>query len=337
MTEPPALSLNLSRRLANGGLVTGARHRWTIFDAATLHNAPVVVDVGKRELVRGPGTAPIPAFRVETEFSGLHTTSWVTDTGEVVREESPLGLMTDPRIAGERARDGRAGPGADRPARGIGHRARRPGTDRRAARRPAAPDAARRRRPVGARSRRRQPDARGQHRRAARSAGSARDGRRPRCRAVPGAGAAHRKRRSGHPRRGRDRRARSRRRRATAPNGSRATSTVSWKKSRRSASRRRARSCAPRSATATSTRPSSSPWRARPGFPRASRSASCSCAARSTTTRGPRCTSTKAAAASGCRSIRRSTSFRPTPPTCASRAAASTGRPRFFRCSDGSR
>jgi hypothetical protein len=93
LAEPPALSLNLSRRLANGGLVPGARHHWTIFDPATLINAPVVVDVGKRELVRGPG-APIPAFRVETEFAGLRTTSWVTDTGEVVREESPLGLMT---------------------------------------------------------------------------------------------------------------------------------------------------------------------------------------------------------------------------------------------------
>src|SRR5580765_4944004 len=75
LEEPPALSLNISRRLANGGLVTGARHRWTIFDAATLHNAPIVVDVGKRELVRGAGTAPIPAFRVETEFAGLRTTS----------------------------------------------------------------------------------------------------------------------------------------------------------------------------------------------------------------------------------------------------------------------
>ncbi len=94
LAEPPALSLNVSRRLANGGLVTGARHHWTIFDPATLHNAPVVVDVGKRELVRGPGGTPIPAFRVETEFSGLRTTSWVTDTGEVVREESPLGLLT---------------------------------------------------------------------------------------------------------------------------------------------------------------------------------------------------------------------------------------------------
>ena len=43
LPEPPALSLNLSRRLANGGLVPGAKHQWTIFDPATLHNAPVTV------------------------------------------------------------------------------------------------------------------------------------------------------------------------------------------------------------------------------------------------------------------------------------------------------
>ena len=126
LPEPPALSLNMSRRLANGGLVTGARHRWTIFDAATLHNAPIVVDVGKRELVRGAGTAPIPAFRVETEFAGLRTTSWVTDTGEVVREESPLGPHDHPRIGGKRAGHGRAEPGAGRPSRRSGHRPGRP-------------------------------------------------------------------------------------------------------------------------------------------------------------------------------------------------------------------
>ena len=102
LDEPPALSLNLSRRLANGGLVAGARHRWTVFDPATLRNAPVVVDVGKRELV-GDSGRPVPAFRVEMEFSGLRTTSWVTDTGDVVREESPLGLITV-RETSERAR-----------------------------------------------------------------------------------------------------------------------------------------------------------------------------------------------------------------------------------------
>src|SRR5260221_11460103 len=28
------------------------------------------------------------------EYAGLHTTSWITDTGEVVREESPMGLIS---------------------------------------------------------------------------------------------------------------------------------------------------------------------------------------------------------------------------------------------------
>jgi len=93
LEEPPALSLNLSRVLANGGLIPGARHRWTVFDPATLRNAPVEVSVGKRELVRG-ANMPIPAFRVEMAFAGLRTTSWVTDSGEIVREESPLGLIT---------------------------------------------------------------------------------------------------------------------------------------------------------------------------------------------------------------------------------------------------
>jgi Transglutaminase-like superfamily len=102
LDEPPALSLNLSRRLASGGLAAGARHHWTVFDPATLRNAPVTVDVGKREMVSADGR-PVPAFRVDMEFSGLRTTSWVTDTGEVVREESPLGLITV-RESAERAR-----------------------------------------------------------------------------------------------------------------------------------------------------------------------------------------------------------------------------------------
>ena len=93
LAEPPALSLNLPRMLANGGLVPGATHQWTIFDPATLSNAPMTVTVGTRELVRGL-PVPMPAFRVDLEFAGLRTTAWVTDTGEVVREESPLGLIT---------------------------------------------------------------------------------------------------------------------------------------------------------------------------------------------------------------------------------------------------
>ena len=75
----------------------------TVLDPATLQTAVMTVSVGDRGVVRANDTV-MPAFRVETEFRGLKTTSWVTDTGEVVREESPLGLMTI-RESPERAYD----------------------------------------------------------------------------------------------------------------------------------------------------------------------------------------------------------------------------------------
>ena len=53
----------------------------------------MTLDVGPREVVSVNGIG-MPAFRVDMGFAGLHTRSWVTDTGEVVKEESPMGLMT---------------------------------------------------------------------------------------------------------------------------------------------------------------------------------------------------------------------------------------------------
>ena len=109
LPEAPVLSQNLSRVLAAAGLRAGARHVLTIFDPATLRNVPVTLQVVRREVVRGADGGVVPAFRVDLEYQGLRTVSWVTDTGDVVREESPLGLMTI-RESPERAR-GLAVPG----------------------------------------------------------------------------------------------------------------------------------------------------------------------------------------------------------------------------------
>jgi len=92
LEEAPALSLNLSRRLAAEGLRTGAHLTVPVFDPATLRNATMNVDVEGREVVKAAGR-PVPAFRVRTEFAGITSTSWVTDVGEVVREESGMGLI----------------------------------------------------------------------------------------------------------------------------------------------------------------------------------------------------------------------------------------------------
>jgi transglutaminase-like putative cysteine protease len=92
LEEPPALALNLPRRLAAWGLRPGETLRVSVFDPATLHNAPMDLEVQAREVVRAAGR-PVPAFRVEGRLAGITTRSWVTDVGEVVREESPTGLL----------------------------------------------------------------------------------------------------------------------------------------------------------------------------------------------------------------------------------------------------
>lgn len=92
LDEPPALSLNLSRRLAAEGLRPGTHLTIPVFDPATLRNAAMSVDVEGREVVRAAGH-PVPAFRVRTEFAGITSTSWITDVGEVVREESGMGMI----------------------------------------------------------------------------------------------------------------------------------------------------------------------------------------------------------------------------------------------------
>ena len=92
LKEPPNLSLNLSRRLAAMGLAPGKRFELSMFDPATLKNAPMTIEVEGRDVVR-VGGRPLPTLKLRTQFSGVTSHSWLTETGEIVREESPMGLI----------------------------------------------------------------------------------------------------------------------------------------------------------------------------------------------------------------------------------------------------
>ena len=92
LQEPPNLALNLSRKLAGEGLAPGKHFALSMFDPATLRNAPMTIDVLGREVLR-ISNRPLPTLKLRTQFSGITSHSWVTETGEVVREESPMGLI----------------------------------------------------------------------------------------------------------------------------------------------------------------------------------------------------------------------------------------------------
>jgi transglutaminase-like putative cysteine protease len=92
LPEPPVLALNLPRTLASRGLTPGRTLTLSVFDPATLRNAPMTLEVRSREVVRAAGRI-VPAFLVEGSFAGVKTRSWITDVGDVVREESAMGLL----------------------------------------------------------------------------------------------------------------------------------------------------------------------------------------------------------------------------------------------------
>jgi len=100
LDEPPVLSVNLPRLLAARGFKPGSEEQFFVFDPATLRTEKVTLSIGRREIVSVNSANPtqvgssIPAFRVDLAIAGLKTSSWVTDTGEVVREESQMGLMS---------------------------------------------------------------------------------------------------------------------------------------------------------------------------------------------------------------------------------------------------
>ena len=101
LPEQAALSLNLPRRLLAAGLAVGKRFEMTLLDPVTLQNAPATIEVLKREVLYG-AVLPIPTYRLRTQFLGMEATTWITDTGEVVREESGLGMLVvkeDPKTA----------------------------------------------------------------------------------------------------------------------------------------------------------------------------------------------------------------------------------------------
>ena len=92
LKEPPVLALNLPKRLLAMGLEEGAKHQIQIFDPATLTNGLASIVVGRREVVRILDK-PVPAFKLDMTYAGISTTSWITEVGEVIKEESAMGMV----------------------------------------------------------------------------------------------------------------------------------------------------------------------------------------------------------------------------------------------------
>ena len=91
VSRPPQVGLSFERVLAEQELAPGVSFEVPYFDPVTLAEGSMVVAVEGVEIV--PGTAE-EAWWLSREFSGVETRMLVTSSGEVLREESALGLQS---------------------------------------------------------------------------------------------------------------------------------------------------------------------------------------------------------------------------------------------------
>jgi len=90
LTEKPALPLNLYRSLAAQGLEVGKSFRVRLLDPLTLAEGESEIQIMGLEVVRWAGREE-ETFRLTQRFSGLVTTAWINQEGELIKEETALG------------------------------------------------------------------------------------------------------------------------------------------------------------------------------------------------------------------------------------------------------
>jgi len=92
LKEPPYLSPNIKPALLLLGLEPGKKYRFPLFNPATMNTEDAFITVVSSEHIK-VGDKEQTIYKLAETFQGMETTSWVTQDGETIREESPLGYV----------------------------------------------------------------------------------------------------------------------------------------------------------------------------------------------------------------------------------------------------
>jgi len=110
LKEPPYLSPNIKPALILLGLEPGKKYRFPLFSPATMNTEDATVTVVSSEHIK-VGDKEQTIYKLNEAFQGMETTSWITQDGETIKEESPLGyvlLQESPKEAKKLDKEGPA-------------------------------------------------------------------------------------------------------------------------------------------------------------------------------------------------------------------------------------
>ena len=91
LKDAPSLNLSVIPDILKQGLKTGRKFNMAIIDPATLTQENMFIEVTGKEPITAMGIKQ-NAFKVKGAFKGTEFLMWLTEKGEVLREESPMGF-----------------------------------------------------------------------------------------------------------------------------------------------------------------------------------------------------------------------------------------------------
>jgi len=112
LKEPPYLSPNIKPAIILLGLEPGKKYSFPLFNPATMSTdyADVIVEARQRIKV---GDQEQTVYKLKESFQGMDAFSWISEDGETIKEESPLGYLLLKETRSEAMKLDKEGPVVD--------------------------------------------------------------------------------------------------------------------------------------------------------------------------------------------------------------------------------
>jgi transglutaminase-like putative cysteine protease len=112
LTSPPYLSPNIKPAILLMGLETGKTYRFPLFNPATMSTEEATISIESKNRIKiGYGEQTV--YKLKESFQGMETTSWITQDGETIKEESALGYSLMKESKAEAMKRDKGGPIVD--------------------------------------------------------------------------------------------------------------------------------------------------------------------------------------------------------------------------------
>jgi hypothetical protein len=112
LAEPIYLTPNLRPAVVLLGLEPGKRYRFPLFNPATMSTGDAFISVESKETIK-IGDTDQTVYKLKESVGGMEAFAWVTQDGETLKEESPLGYSLLKETRTEALKRDKRGPAVD--------------------------------------------------------------------------------------------------------------------------------------------------------------------------------------------------------------------------------